>query len=310
MKPINHTFYAKDQSLTTDKPQTHPVSEYGYKAIGWFLTLVAILHPTLISGQESWYIREQDFQQDPWSVQMAVNNDFMTNNSVNDDFYTFGMRLEARNGKASYRLEENAFTDRLDGQRFDETFFTLGGLIADGTLNGWNIWFEGGVAHIGEGLLGQGAQNSLHSIIGDDSVFLEYISIDRYRAHISTEIGQQWQLNDVWSIGPQFGLSWTDDMRWNSVIGIRTQWCPQKKWSADIIVGARYSRTDIYLLEPHLKKQSLAAKVNLNTPSGIFIEWSLNRYGTERQHLAFGYRLGPSSKSETFSSWDLAYSTP
>lgn len=249
-------------------------------------------------------------ESEPWEYRVALNNDLLGNNTVKDDFYTFGIRLEAAHENISFRLEENAFTDRLDGYRFDETYLTAGRLLPIGSVGNWCVWIEGGVAHIGEGLLGQSAQNSVHDILGDEPVFLDYIDADEYRFHFRGEIGQQWHLSKDWTWGPQVGVSFSSNLRWNSLVGFRTIWRPTKNFGVDVILGGRFSGTDIALLEPHLKDKSIAAQVNLELPYGFILEWSRNRYGTEREHVSLGYHLGTGQSPSRHGAWNQAHSTP
>lgn len=268
----------------------------------WITTLL------LLSGA---WILESTAEEDPWELFVVMNNDLLGNNTIKDDFYTFGVRIEAIHGDASIRFEENAFTDRIDGQRFDETFLTLGKQIHFGSSKDWGIWVEGGVAHIGEGFFGQHAQNALHKLTGDSAVFLDYIESGReYQPHLGGEIGKQYNLGESWTMGPHIGLNYTSGLRRNTFAGLRTIWRPVKEIGVDLVVGGRLSETDIELLEPHLKYKSFAAQVNLELPYSFILEWSLNRYGTEREHVSIGYHFGAPKDPGRHSTWYLARATP
>lgn len=241
---------------------------------------------------------------EPWHVFLAFNNDILVNNSVQDDFYTFGGRVEASYAGVTYRWQENAFTDRVEGLRFDETYLTVGKLLPAPRLGGWFVWLEGGVAHIGEGLLGQSAQNEIHELIGDDPVRLDYLDgVDDYHAHVHAEVGRQWKLAEKWTWGPQFALSATPGLRRNAVAGLRTIWRPTKGFGIDVTVGARFAEAELPLLEPHIEEPSLAALVEIELPLGFVVEWSLNRYGTDREHISFGYVFGRGTSPRRRGAW-------
>lgn len=232
---------------------------------------------------------------EPWQVEVALDNDLFVNNSVEDDFYTFGTRIGVTRGNLTYRWEELAFTDREDGLRFDETYWVVGGQLPARRTGGWTVWVEGGVAHVGEGLLGQAAQNTVHEWIGDDKVRLDYLDDENYYAHLQVELGRQWRLAEgdgwSWTWGPQAGVSATPGFRWNSLVGLRTFWRASDRVTVDATIGNRFAGTEMELLEPHLEDSSVAAQIEVGLPWGLFLDWTLNRYGTDREHVTFGIRL-------------------
>lgn len=226
-------------------------------------------------------------------MSLAHNNDYLTNNSVDDDFYSFGMRLRLTVGATSYRLVENAFTDRADGFRFDETYLTAGRFLPRSWTGPWNVWVEGGVAYVGEGLLGQTIQNDVHDLLGVSRVELDYLpDADDYYPHLEMEISRFWRPARDLLWGPVVGGSATPGFRWNVMAGWRARWQPSDSFSLDVTLGGRMVDTELALLDPHLDREALAAMVAVELPRGFFVEWSLNRYGTDREHLSFGVRLG------------------
>lgn len=87
-------------------------------------------------------------------------------------------------------------------------------------------------------------------------------------------------------------------------------WRPTKNFAVDVIFGGRFSETEIELLKPHLKRKSLAAQVNLDLPYGFIAEWSHNRYGTQEDHVSFGYTIGTGLSPSRHGAWDQAQATP
>lgn len=272
-------------------------------ALAWtwlsLVVLIGCLMPAPASGQT------------PWQVRFVTNNDFLTDNEVNDDFYTFGARIEVSRGAWTVRWDENAFTDRVDDFRFDETYLTVGGLLPADWFGGLCVWVEGGVAHVGEGLLGEEAQNELHDLIGDDPVILDYLpGVDDYHLHLNTEIGQQWKLTDSWTLGPQAGAAATFDFRSNAFVGLRSIWKPSERFGLDVTVGNRWTDTDLDVLGAHLKDSDLAAQVEIKLPWHFVIEWSRNRYGTGRDHFSIGCSFGAGESPRRHGAWIEAGATP
>ena len=235
----------------------------------------------------------------PWNVRFSTNNDLL-GDEVEDDFYTFGARLDVSVATWMVRWEENAFTDREAGFRFDETYVTLGKFIRQETTGGWYLWLEGGAAWVGEGLLGQEAQNRVHELLGSNEVDLVYIDTEETHLHGQFEIGRQWTGNGPFSTGPIVSGSWTPDFRTNAFAGWRTIWEPSRRFGVDLIVGGRYADADLALLAERLEEVAPAASVELKLPWALVLEWSLNRYGTDRQHLALGVSFGPGRNLRRF----------
>lgn len=246
-----------------------------------------------------------------WEVRISTNNDLLLGNEVEDDFFTFGGTLEVTYAGITYKFEENAFTDRLSNLRYDESFLTIGGLLPPERLGGWCLWLEGGVNHLGEGLLGQSVQNDIHDLIGDEPVILPYLDLDEANAYVYTEMGKQWFVGgDELTIGPQLSAGHTVDYRTNVDIGVRGIWRPSERFGLDVFVGGRFADTDLAALEPHLEETGVAAQVEIDLPFGFFAKWTSNRYGTDRRHVTFGFSLGPGSSARRHGAWVQAGGAP
>lgn len=250
-------------------------------------------------------------EQTPWGVRIVTNNDIFANNEVKDDFYTFGLRLDLSYGSWALRWEENAFTDREAEQRFDETFLTLGTLLSAERPGGWYLWAEAGAVHVGEGFLGQGAQNDIHELTGDDKVFLDYLEDEDTYPHFEAEVGRQWRIGSSWSYGPIFGAGVSPGFRTNALAGWRTRWRPTESFGVDLILGGRYAETDLELLAPQLRRKGPAALLEIELPLHVVFEWSLNRYGTDREHFSFGFSFGSRRSLRHQTGWgEQANATP
>jgi hypothetical protein len=59
-------------------------------------------------------------------LELVTANDFLTHNEVDDDLYSFAVGLTLRLGRYDVSFYENAFTDRANALRFDETWLRVG----------------------------------------------------------------------------------------------------------------------------------------------------------------------------------------
>ena len=68
---------------------------------------------------------------------------------------------------------------------------------------------------------------------------------------------------------------------------------------------ARRQATDaeLPLLEPNIEEQGLAALLEIELPLGFVVEWSLNRYGTDREHISCGYVFGRGTSPRRRGAW-------
>lgn len=235
---------------------------------------------------------------EPWQVELALNNDYLTANSQKDDFYTFAVYVEVTYGELTYRWEENAFTDRDAGQRFDESYLTLGKTLRPSWLGEWELWLEGGAAYVGEGLLGQQAQNEVHKPLGIEQVYLDYLDVDDFHPHGRAELSRTWSSLGTWSWGSRVGAAVTPNFRWNTVAAMTARWQTTPQLTVDFLAGMRYADTELALLEPHLEEVYPAAQIRVEHEWGWFAELSLNRYGTGRQHVTFGFTFGNGGDSQ------------
>lgn len=229
-------------------------------------------------------------------IRLVTDNDFLGSNETQDDLYTFAVIVEIDKGPLTWTVAENAFTDRAAGFRFDETHVSAGRLLPEHLFGRWSVWAEAGVAHVGEGLLGEDLQNAFHDLIGSDEVTLDYADKNSYYAHLGLEAGRQSSVAGGLTVGPHLEAHSYVGFKDDAMVGVRSRWQPTRalfsRLEVDVIVGARYSHASFEPLARHLDEVSAAAQLEISTPGGLVINWSRNRYGTDREHVALGYRIG------------------
>ncbi|MDA8020893.1 MAG: hypothetical protein MPN21_25940 [Thermoanaerobaculia bacterium] len=229
-------------------------------------------------------------------IRFVTDNDFLGSNETQDDLYTFAVTVEIDKGPLTWTVAENAFTDREAGLRFDETHVTAGRLLPEHWFGRWSVWTEAGVAHVGEGLLGQDIQNAFHELIGSDEVHLDYVDKNSYHARLGVEAGRQNRVSHGLTVGPHLEAHSYVGFKDDALVGFRGRWQPPSttlnRFEVDVTVGARYSRSSFEPLDNHLERVSEAAQLEISTPGGLVVNWSRNRYGTAREHVSLGFRIG------------------
>lgn len=239
-------------------------------------------------------------------IRLVTDNDWLGSNETEDDLYTFAVLVEVDKGPLTWTVAETAFTDREAGFRFDETHITAGRLLPEHWFGHWSVWTEAGVAHVGEGLLGQDLQNAFHQLIGSAELDLSYIDDDDYYARLGFEAGRQARVAGGLTMGPHLEAHSYVGFKDDALVGVRSRWQPTRllgRLEIDVLVGARYSHSSFDPLAAHLDEMSEAAQVEIATPGGLVVNWSRNRYGTGREHVSLGLRIGAGESPRRSGPW-------
>lgn len=226
---------------------------------------------------------------------LTTDNDYLTSNRTDDDLYTFSFDLEARFGDYAVVFRENAFTDRESGQRFDETYLLLGGRALERHRDHWSLRWQGGLAHVGRGILGEPAQNLIHRLIGNKEVDLDYIETSNLYPHLVFEAIRPMRRSSRLAMGPHLEVDSTPGFKSQVFAGWLTTWNAARSFygirGIRATVGAKLASSSQDVLREHLRSVGPAADVELDMAGGMVMSWSYNRYGTAMQHVSFGYRI-------------------
>lgn len=215
-----------------------------------------------------------------------TGNDFLTS-SNKDDLYTFSTALTLNLKGTTLRLRENAFTDRETGLRFDETYLTARRpLPIEGP---WALTLEAGGLHVGEGLLGEEAQNAVHDAIGDDEVHLEYVENTKTTPFAKIEAGR-------WFRGGAL-LAWGPHLEASTAPGFKTQALAALRGDVDLLpwlrieslAGLRFVDTSYGPLAQRVDAWGATADIVATINDRVAISWSYNQYGTRQEHLSLAY---------------------
>lgn len=222
-----------------------------------------------------------------------TDNDFLTSNQ-RDDLYTFSVALSWDMDEAVLRLRENAFTEREAGLRFDETFLTVGRELE--ARAAWTASVEAGVARIGRGLFGDGAQNAVHRLIGSPEVHLDYVDGPRYHPYGRIELTRA-VAGSALRGGPLVEVEAAIDHKSSALLAWTAAWSGDAPVAVKATVGHRWVDADFAPLTPHVANSEPYVAVELALEPGLLVSWSYNAYGTASEHVAIGYRvdgrLGP-----------------
>jgi hypothetical protein len=223
-------------------------------------------------------------------LRLETENDLLSKSATPDDLYTFSFAAAVEQGPLLFSLRENAFTDRAAGIRFDETYLSVGRSLA---WRGFALSGEIGVAHVGKGLLGQGAQNTVHRWIDDDQVYLRYGS-GSLHPHAAFVVQRPLATTAVGDFAAIADADVTPGLKSVGFVGARAVLAPRAPVSVDVAAGARFAHASLESLEPHLERAAPAVRISILLRGSVYVSWSVNQFGDGREHLSAGYRFGSS----------------
>ncbi|HVS12574.1 MAG TPA: hypothetical protein VMV46_01525, partial [Thermoanaerobaculia bacterium] len=222
-------------------------------------------------------------------ITFTTANDILSGNRFSDDRYTAALVLGFHFERFELRFEENLFTDRENGLRFDESWLTA--RFAPQTDGPWRPTFEVGVVHVGEGLFGESAQNAIHRLIGGERVELPYTGHDTFHAVARVDMRRTLLQRDRLEVEAGFGGSWSPAFR--STLETEVQAAiPTTRWLTVILgVGGRMDRTELDALEPWQHDTAMTGELGFLLRDRVQLSWLYNAYGTTARHLRLTYRI-------------------
>ncbi len=232
-------------------------------------------------------------------LRLTTENDLVGDDQTPDDLYTFSVGLEAELGAYTIALRENAFTDRAAGVRFDETYLSVGRQLPD--IGPWRITAEAGAVHVGHGLLGEHAQNTVHRWIGGDEVHLRYVGSSLH-PHLALAAERSYALGERLQAGPFAMADAVPGLRTYAIVGAHGRWQPTANLTLQARFGGRHTHASLDRLAPRLAEYAAVARLGVVLNERYLLSWSYNDYGDEREHLTVGYRLVAGSRTALKSS--------
>lgn len=221
------------------------------------------------------------------NVRISFANDFLTSNPLADELYTGALQLDFDLG--SYRLTfgENMFTDSENDVRFDETYLAIERDLPD--FGPWRSTVQAGVVHVGRGLLGESAQNSLHRLIGDNEVDIAYVDSNRYHPTLRLRFHRplrNWHRTSLSVHGEMYEAF---DFKRHAQSGVTFHWPGRSFASFTAGLGARYTDTNFEALERRISSLAPTWEAGLRFRNSMSLSWTYNEFGTRSQHFTLGY---------------------
>jgi len=231
-------------------------------------------------------------------IELRTGNDFLAGNSRSDDLYTAGLAItyefqrakigDQWLGRGYAALEENLFTDREAGVRFDETWMLLGRRFDRGETR-YGVY--GGLVRAGEGLFGERLQNAVHSVIGDEDVDLEYVPENEHFPVLGANIRTHLFSSARWTSHVRGEVRIAQGFKQSLRVGFDVEWRIANWLEVFGGLGAQSTWAEYDLLEPWVEPIHMTAELGVALKQRIVLSWSNNAYGTGMGHLNLAYRM-------------------
>ena len=222
-------------------------------------------------------------------IRFVLANDFLASNEKDDDLYTAALELEFPFRGYQIAFGVNIYTDRENDLRFDETYLTL-----RRNLQGFGPWYSSvgvGVVHVGEGLLGESAQNAIHRLTGDNERNIPYVESDRYHPTFELRAHRPLWLGSAVSASAWAEVYHAFDFQGHAASGVAVDW-PFKEWvTLQAGVGARASWVDFEPLESRIDDFGPTWKFGFLLWEKVSLNWDYNNFGTRSQHFNVAYHI-------------------
>jgi hypothetical protein len=150
---------------------------------------------------------------------------------------------------------------------------------------------------VGRGLFGQSLQNGLHQVIGNAEVDLAYVDDARLHPWAQLTFDRRAVRGPRMALGPRFALAAAPGFQSAAMAGFRLEWDAPGPLAVAPTVGVRLSDTAYEPLRPHVSGTAVYGELEIALWDRFIARWSYNAYGTERQHVAFGWRFRPGDRA-------------
>lgn len=223
------------------------------------------------------------------TLQFSTGNDIFAGNPFDDDRYSNSLDLTTTIRGHRFTLKENLFTDKDGGDRFDETWFGWQAPLAD--YKGWTTYAEIGVVHVGEGLLGQRAQNELHSWINDRPVELAYPDQEKFHPTVKLAGETLYSVSPNIRLIPEVELHAAAGFKYHAKGQVNALWNLRKRFSLHGALGLQITHTSFGPLRPFVEEFGPTMRLGMLLNKRWDINWTRNEYGTGARHMHISYRL-------------------
>lgn len=222
-------------------------------------------------------------------VTFTTSNDPVSGNERDDDLYTAEVALDVHLKGQDVRFGERMFTDHERGIRFDETSLEVSRPVR--WIRGWGGEAGVGVLHVGRGLLGQGAQNTVHRLVGSDEEDLDYIADHRFYPLARVALARPLDLSsNLGAVIVRTEAVAAPGFHSSLRAGLETQRALGAGFDLLVGVAGVLHDVDSDLLGDVVASSGVAWDLGIGWRN-VSLLLSDNAYGTETRHLTLGYRF-------------------
>ena len=219
-------------------------------------------------------------------VGLLLVNDLGTASPNQDDLYTGALVVSVATGRVEVALTENMFTDEVNVVRFDETWVGAAGHLP--TQGPWDVALDGGVVHVGEGLLGESFQNHLHDIVGAREVSLPYIEDADWYGALGIAAERRWRSGDRVTASVRLEARQAFGFKGFALATVTFDWRLRTNLVMYGFAGPRYTETELPELKPWIDGLAPAGAIGLRYKSLLDVSYNYNDFGTEDHHWRVG----------------------
>jgi hypothetical protein len=145
--------------------------------------------------------------------------------------------------------------------------------------------------HVGRGLFGQSTQNALHRFLDEEELDLRYVG-SRFYPGLGVEAERSFALGGGVDLGPRLEAESIPGFRSHAALGAQGRWQASAALTLHLFAGGRWSDASLELLDRHLASLAPIARIGVVLKDRLFVSWTYNDYGDEREHLSVGLRTG------------------
>lgn len=222
-------------------------------------------------------------------ITFTTSNDPVSGNERADDLYTAEVALEVGLNRRDLAFRERMFTDHERGVRFDETSLEVSRPVT--RLGGWGGEAGVGVLHVGRGLLGQGAQNTVHRLVGSDLEDLDYAADHRFYPLAKVVLARPLNVSSnlgavITRVEAVAAPGFHNSLR----VGLETERAMGAGFGLLVGVAGVLHDVESDLLGDVVASSGVAWDLGVGWRN-VSLILSHNAYGTETRHVTLGYRF-------------------
>ncbi len=216
-------------------------------------------------------------------------NDLFSASPTEDDLYSGALGLSGTVAGWTIDLDEYLFTDKTNGLRFDETYLTVAKDFLDPDSK-WQVRARVGVAHVGQGIYGEGLQNFVHSILNQEELNLAYVPGSESHVFVRLNVARTVYSDERTTLAPLMEIE-SAGFKKHARVALGARWDLGERFGLRAEAGVRFSDTDFAPLSPWIEEIDPTVTVGLCYKNYLDLTWTSNYFGTGDNHWHVTFRL-------------------